>query len=249
MNFTREQLELARTCGEMLEQTYPGGSLKPNVFSDKTDTQALVIKLPDGRFAVLIPGTASKRDIITDINIIKEGWSPGYIHGGVRKAWVSISVGVLELLPPHADVIFVGHSLGAGIAQAGARALADYRRVSQVITFGGLRVFNGKVAAEYDAVLGDRTLRFVNQGDPVPRFPLPLPIPRTGIYTHTAGEIYLREDGGFETDRPWYASALPLCTAASSLLARKLNPALLDVVSVPAHFMANYNARLQLLAA
>lgn len=247
MTLTREQLDLARTCGELLEQTYPGGSLKPNVVSRETDTQALVTELTDGRFAVIIPGTASGRDVLTDINIIKTQNVAGYVHAGVGAAWKSISQGVLKIVPPQAEVVLSGHSLGAGIVQEAAFRFGN--RVSAVVTFGGLRVFNGAAAKFYNSFFSTRTLRFVNQGDPVPHFPLPLPIPRTGIYTHTAGEIYLREDGGFETDRPWYATALPLCTAAASLLAGKLNPALLDFVSVPAHFMTSYNARLKGLTA
>ncbi len=136
---------------------------------------------------------------------------------------------------------------GAGIAQALAHRLVGGRNIAQVITYGGLRTFNGKAADDYNGLLGSKTLRFTNQGDPVPHGPLPLPAPLSGIYTQTEHEIYLRDDGGYEVDRPWHSVAIPFFATIAAAVQAKWNPAVLDFLSVPAHFMSSYNSRLKSL--
>lgn len=248
MKLTREQLELARLGGALLERAYPGGDLQPNVVGRKTDTQVLVKSFAPGRTAVIVPGTASLRDVVTDIYILKSRWHVGYIHSGVMAAVNEVEDAVRALLPLRDEVIFLGHSLGAGIAQALAHRLVGWRAIGQVITFGGLRTFNGAAADDYNGLLGSKTLRFTAQGDPVPHGPLPVPVPRSGIYTQTDHEIYLPNDGGYEMDRPWYSVALPFCAAVAAVIQAKSNPAVLDFVSVAAHSMASYNLRLKELS-
>ncbi len=119
--------------------------------------------------------------------------------------------------------IFVtGHSKGAGEALLAALELKRQKfNVVSVITFGGLRVFNGAGAAIYDntpvaagfspacatmnvaATLKDITFRVVNQNDIVPRLPLAI-----SGYRHCGQEIFLPVGGGWELNPSLWSKAL-----------------------------------------
>lgn len=244
MNLTPQLLQLSRYCGKALHELYEG-RVTPNVVARNTDTQVLVEKIQDGRFAILFPGTASLRDVLTDINIPKVRWHSGYIHGGVCAAWRSVAEGVRAIVPRGADVIIGGHSLGAGLGKACADEIHGLVNVTQVITFGGLRTFNRRAAQSYRERLGDRTLRFVNYADPVPHLPLTLPIPRTGIYGHPPAEYYFNQDGTLVTGRSWYSRLRPLCRGLLAAADLQLAKAVTQLVSVSAHSQTTYNARLE----
>lgn len=107
---------------------------------------------------------------------------PG-MHLGFAMAWEEVSgkvVAYLESLkakygsvPP---IVLTGHSLGGALATVGAYDLRHRNYpVAAVVTFGAPSVGNAAFAASYgDAAvggysLGDRTVRFVADGDSVPK--------------------------------------------------------------------------------
>lgn len=187
--------------------------------------------------------------MLTDIKVIKLAWrGRGYIHWGVRNAWDSIREQVISTVPAGAKVLFEGHSLGAGICQAGADDLKEYFNIIGVVTFGGLRTFNVKAARNYNAHLGSKTMRFTNHGDPVPQLPLQLPIPRTGIYWQTDGEIHINKDGQLEAGQSWFATLPPILCKAAAALQRADAKLASEFIKVSSHPIASYIKRLEALA-
>ena len=75
------------------------------------------------------------------------------------------------------QVFFAGHSLGGAFAQLLAVLLAPREsvRVGGVVAMGAPRVGDAAFAAHYAALLGGRTLCFVNAGDDVPALPPTIP--------------------------------------------------------------------------
>ena len=252
MTLTRAQIELALRSARTIQRLYPGGDLTPNIYSSATDTQGLATPRPDGTWELNFPGTASRRDMLTDIMVIKKQWGVGYIHWGVRAAVWSIIEQVRDIIPTGAVVEIGGHSLGGGIAQGVADTLADSYTISTVNTFGGLRTFNRAEAESYNARVGKVTLRFVNHGDIVPLLPLQLWIPRTGIYWHTDNEVYINAAGQLVTDRNPLAALPPLvrklATFISSAATQPNLSAVSQLVDVSPHFISTYIKRLEALA-
>lgn len=246
MTLTSLQLQTALDAARTIQGLYPGGGIAPNIYSGETDTQGLAQNC--GRYwRVSFPGTASREDMLTDIKVIKLSWrAGGYIHWGVRSAWLSVVKQVTDIVPAGAKVLFEGHSLGAGIAQAGAHDLKDHFNIIGVVTFGGLRTFNHKAAASYNADLGDKTLRFTNHGDPVPLLPLQLPIPRTGIYWQTDGGLHFNQEGRLEVGQSWL-STLPIVGKFIAALSGE-PPVVSRFIKVSAHPIASYISRLEQLA-
>ncbi|MDE2320752.1 MAG: lipase family protein [candidate division NC10 bacterium] len=89
-----------------------------------------------------------------------------------------------------------GHSLGGAIALLVAtQLLADDIDVQGVYLFGAPRVGNSEFARDYDLRMGDRTFRFVNHADLVPRVPLF----STG-YVHVGQLVYFDSAGTIHFD-------------------------------------------------
>lgn len=197
-------LQLSLTLARRLRSLY-AGEIAPNVVARSTDTQALVEKLVDGSFAVLFPGTASRRDCLTDVQIRKVDWVGGdpfatsamRVHRGFKRALDSVYEGIEALIPPGRRVVVAGHSLGGALATLCAHALNGVAHVSDVITFGSPRVGNRQFVGEYNHTLADRTARIVNAGDPVPHVPW-----QFASYRHTDTQVYLTADYELRIDEP-----------------------------------------------
>lgn len=197
MNFS-----LPIACAKTIEALY-ANDIAANVVDRASDTQALVEKMADGKFAILFPGTASARDWLTDLEVRKVQWGggsfgAGRVHRGFVKAYDSVRAGLVHLLPPGVSLVIAGHSLGGALATLCAEDLAGDYPVADVITFGSPRVGNGAFARHYNAILADRTVRLVNAGDPVPHVPWLL-----GTYRHVHTQHYLDRVGGLVVAAAW----------------------------------------------
>lgn len=116
-----------------------------------------------------------------------------------------------------------GHSLGAALATLLAARLRvrDRPAIHGVYTFGSPRVGDAEFARRYDAVLGDRTFRFVNHQDIVPRVPL-----RLLKYDHVGTLKYFDGRGNLRGDRAWWLRALNTVVAVFDGSDKKWNEVL-----------------------
>ncbi len=226
------------------------GKIKPNLVCPDTDTQAFVgSSLCDDRtaqravptYTVYFPGTASVRDILTDLKVRKADWLGGSrVHNGFLTAFKSVANGLQMACSGAREVNFAGHSLGGALAMLAAFWFQDMRlaEVGYVHTFGQPRAGNGPFARAYDSLLGDRTVRLVNEDDPIPRIPWLL-----GTYRHAGHEIYLRENGEVVVDRSPLAKVQALVNAIKSPPGQKA-----ELISARAHAITTYIERLKTVA-
>lgn len=194
-------LALAISCAKTIEALYQN-DIGSNVVDPLSDTQVLVEKLSTGHFAVIFPGTASRRDWLTDVRIKKVDWGDegvlsSRVHRGFASAYDSVRDGITRMLPPGVNLVIAGHSLGGALATLCAEDLNDLYPIDSVFTFGSPRVGNGPFARAYNAQLGDLTARLVNAGDPVPHLPWVF-----GTYRHVGTQHYLHRDGTLRVDQP-----------------------------------------------
>lgn len=136
-----------------------------------TDTQLYILSNKHEQI-VVFRGTeatganeSTLKDIKTDLKIgLRNG-----MHQGFKEAYDSIAEELNKHLKYHTPVMFTGHSLGGALAII-ACSMSTHPRKS-CITFGAPRVFNDTQAGIYDEFLGDNTLRYENEYDPVPYLP------------------------------------------------------------------------------
>jgi predicted lipase len=197
-------IRLALSLARGIAATYPGPNqtIQPTFHSRITDTQGFIGQ-HDGRFTILFPGTASMRDLLTDLMFRKTKWNDEgcFVHRGAVGAWRSVIADVMEQTRGAKSVIIGGHSLGGMLGTLCADVLArEGVQVIGVYTFGSPRVGNGQFAEQYDAKLAGVTYRIWNAGDPVPCVPPPIPTPTSGMYRHVAHEFYLTEGGNLKID-------------------------------------------------
>jgi predicted lipase len=216
VNFNRQ---LALTSAEAIQSLY-AGQIAPNLVARETDTQVLVEQMPDGVFAVIFPGTASRRDWITDLKVKRVAWEPGdpfypvgiRVHRGFAAAYNSIHTGLVTLLPKRCTIVIAGHSLGGALATLAASALDGLYHIRAVFTFGSPRVGNAAFARHYNERFCERAARVVNAGDPVPHIPWLL-----GCYRHVDTQVYLRADGGLQIDEPLRVAAGELVASVKTM--------------------------------
>jgi triacylglycerol lipase len=96
---------------------------------------------------------------------------------------------------------FTGHSRGAALATLAVGKLREKdNTVHGLYTFGSPRVGDRDFARHFDADMGQRTFRMVNDDDLVTRMP-----PRSLGYSHVGQLYYLDESGKLHTDPGyWY---------------------------------------------
>jgi len=141
------------------------------------DTQSFLTTRED-YIVVCFRGTASGRDWITDANLIRTRSfdGKGGVHRGFKKAldavWHRIEKALHEF-DRDKKIFFVGHSLGAALAQLAAyrQAIADLDRIAGVYVYGSPRIGNSRYKAAYDSLLSDKTFLHINNTDLVTKVP------------------------------------------------------------------------------
>jgi hypothetical protein len=137
----------------------------------------------------------------------------GKVHAGFFDAFSSIRQKLLEhpLLQGPRPIFITGHSLGGALAILGAIYSAQLKMpLHSVYTFGQPRVGNAEFKSVYDALnigpsgmLRERTFRFVNQEDIVPRVPGLL-----AGYRHCGLRLFFSTFGALELNPTFWAMAL-----------------------------------------
>ncbi len=134
---------------------------------------------------IIYKGTNSMRNVATDLlawPVSTKLLSQGMMHAGFYFGFKSSWEHLLSILNDHATKMnvaegirglhftVVGHSMGAALATVSALQLTKSCQCTdvKVCTFGSPRVLTTQAAEEYEAVLGNRTLRVAQNGlDPV----------------------------------------------------------------------------------
>lgn len=201
-------LTVARRCLQASADAYAGGTV---------ETSLAHVLIVEGSEEVIVAfrGTANIRDWITDLDCLMgienrdqkaKAGNGAEVHIGFLRAVTSVFDPLLQILQAHdgMPVVITGHSLGGALATLCAKALAGKAKVEErpnpiaaVYTFGQPRIGNSVFAKNYDAVLGERTWRFVNEEDIVPRVP--------GLiagYRHAGQEVFLTSPGSGLTVNP-----------------------------------------------
>lgn len=186
----------ALNCARASQLSYSQYSVR----AENTDTEALVWEF-ENVIVVAFRGSSSVRDFITDAECAFMKVDGGEVHSGFWVALMSIMAMLREKLHgmPMKPLIVTGHSLGGALAMLFgwrwdlAAKTGEWQPVDSVYTFGQPRVGNAAFAASYDAALGARTWRVVDQEDVVPRVPF-----WTWGYRHCAQEAFLPSFGGVQ---------------------------------------------------
>jgi pimeloyl-ACP methyl ester carboxylesterase len=109
-----------------------------------------------------------------DFRQLRDAQSGRGFHSGFQGAYSSFDKTIRDFVRRKNPerVWITGHSLGGGMAACCAYALLKEKLpITGVVTFGQPRVGNEAVAQYLDTQLGDRYLRVMNEGDPVPILP------------------------------------------------------------------------------
>ena len=141
------------------------------------DTQSFIAG-KDNHIVVCFRGTASRTDWITDANLFKTDSrdGKGRVHRGFKKAldgvWDQIAEN-LSSIDRDKKIYFIGHSLGAALAQLAAyrQATLDVDRIAGVYVYGSPRIGNKDYKEAYDILLSEKTFMHINNTDLVTRVP------------------------------------------------------------------------------
>lgn len=224
MHFNRNILkDFARLCnlayrpGEEMSQNYKSRPYNlndqcsvlyhcknpPRFFSRGNDSQMYICKYDD-KLSVIFRGTESKRDVLTDLNIIqikmpiantKEKEYPE-VHWGFYNQFQYLEPELDKALSEYnnndsneREVIFSGHSLGGALATIAALKYAKKYPELEVncVTFGSPRVGDPKFAKYFNESVNE-SYRFVNDNDPIPC------VPTAWRYKHVKGCQWLYQD-------------------------------------------------------
>ena len=167
-------------------------------FDDRTDTAGFIIANEDA-VVVSFRGTKTISNMITDVRANKRGFSHGGVNGQVHAGFISAGETVFadirgkisSLQNAGQPILFTGHSLGGALATlAVARRLVPPGQVFGLYTFGSPRVGDGNFVNTFNGRYQQRTFRFSNYRDPVPRVP-----PKLIGFGHVGRLLYFDDDG------------------------------------------------------
>lgn len=215
----------ARTAAQALGLT---GFIWIDLTAQFEDTYAIVASGP-GFVIIAFRGTKSFGNWMTDLQstpvsypwIFESAPEIGAIHAGfghaLRDAWTQIADALSDIVPPPGSIpgdsqppaLWVtGHSLGGALAVLTGAAFsmwmnAPIRSVNGVYTFGQPRVGLYGFCGNYDHLLKNRTFRFVNNHDLVPRVPF-----RGWDYADVGNMIHFDNSGTPHRESPQWTNFL-----------------------------------------
>jgi triacylglycerol lipase len=155
------------------------------------ETHALVRETGEA-VVVAFRGTHRPQDFIVDGEAWRFQTAQYGVHWGFWNSICSLARDVNDVVLPlcAGKPLFVtGHSLGGALAMLYAAHWSPAPRA--VYTFGQPRVGDARFRDIYNATLGARTWRVVNEEDIVPRIPCVF-----GGYRHAGNEAFLPSAGG-----------------------------------------------------
>jgi hypothetical protein len=198
-----------------------------------SDIAPLVTIWPEQNATIIsFPGTHDFRMAIGDAEMIlrsgpDDTMPGGKLHSGVLKAVQKTLPALIEQChsqPIGTNLYFTGHSFGGGCAPLTAYAFARAGfNVAGVMTFAGMRFADAQFAANYNALLGAKTVRVTARYDVVPHLPLPLPRPFSD-YRHVGSEVYLYQPflGGAALPRSPFIGADQQVSPTSNFVSLKI---------------------------
>lgn len=200
----KEQAELEQLSSEHdLNYCYFIDSIK--------DTQLALIG-NDEFTAVVFRGTQQAVDWLTnfDVEFVSGPYTKDVHKGffeGVEGAWQELKTQLGSR--KHTKLWVSGHSLGGALASLCAAKLVEQGvQVDMVVTFGSPRPGSVDFADKYNELLKDRTYRYVNHNDVVPRVP-----PRSMSFGHVGNYLHLNESGELVMDKKQWLRVLTALSA------------------------------------
>lgn len=176
------------------------------ICNNDVDAQAYIFT-KQNKLYIVFRGTSSKNDILIDLDIrthkIKDNI---YVHNGFYKQFKSLENQINESIDDYKnidEIVFIGHSLGAGIAQIASAIYADILKDKKVscITFGCPRTGNNNFVKWFNNNI-DKHVRIANKNDIVTMIPL------RPVWEHTTNQSIIISDDCVPkleiTDIPWY---------------------------------------------
>ena len=140
---------------------------------EATDTQGYIIA-DEHVIVIAFRGSESERDWVRNL-LAFQGDSPlgvGFVHhgfiGNLYEILPDLESALIQLRSNNQHVWIAGHSLGGALAILAASHLEPIG-LQGIYTFGQPVVGDTVFSARYDQLLKDRTYRFIEYGDPVPR--------------------------------------------------------------------------------
>jgi len=129
---------------------------------------------------VSFTGSNDGFDWFENLDFRKTAGPLGSVHAGFNRAFTRIRGDLFRVIGRHRragqNLWVTGHSLGGALATLCGAWIAESGasyQLARVTTFGSPRLMGWNAAKKYDAVLRSRTMRYVNEGDPVPHVPGP----------------------------------------------------------------------------
>lgn len=185
-----------------VEQAVKGWKMEMVQFYDVQDTQAFLAQ-NDQAMILVFRGTQTLKDWMTDADLNLVNGPGGKVHDGFLCALNTIWRDLWKILDKkrgHRNLWITGHSLGAALATLATAKirLEKGHPVNGLYNFGSPRVGDEQFGRNFDEDFWDKTFRFVNNNDVVPRVPF-----RTLSYRHVGTLKYFDHTGKINNKVTW----------------------------------------------
>jgi len=169
---------------------------------DRQDTQAFIAQ-NESAVIIVFRGTESLKDWMTDADVQLVNGPAGKVHDGFQCGLNAVWRDLWKFLDEkrgQRTLWIAGHSLGGALATLATAKLRLEKGtpVNGLYTFGSPRVGNEEFARAFEQDFGERTFRFVNNNDIVPRVPF-----RLMNYRHVGKFIYFDQKGKINHKISW----------------------------------------------
>lgn len=169
----------------------------PTLHKSEEDCEVLVCNHDSDTLIIAFRGTSSRDDVLTDLSITRESLPLGnvpeekwpLVHSGFAKQFFSVNKHLEDPIKKSDSIIFCGHSLGGALATIGSLYYSFQYPEKDIacVTFGSPRVGDSDFANYFDERI-TKSLRYVNDNDPIPCFPT------RWRFKHVSGLQWLNHD-------------------------------------------------------